>query len=123
VALARIAQAMSRIDKGDADGFSTEVSAAVRAYIEQRFNRRAARRTTEEFLYDVLNDPSAGLAGYADLLADFLRHCDLAKFARWPLTAAEMGAMAESARRFVLETSQPAEEKPKGRKASKEVAA
>jgi hypothetical protein len=38
------------------------------------------------------------------LLADFLRHCDLAKFARWILSIEEMKTMLQSAQNFVLET-------------------
>jgi hypothetical protein len=38
------------------------------------------------------------------LLGDFLRHCDLAKFARWILSNDEMETMLQSAHNFVLDT-------------------
>ncbi len=40
------------------------------------------------------------------MLADFLHHCDLAKFARWILSIEEMENMLQSARTFVIETGQ-----------------
>jgi hypothetical protein len=112
IALEKIGAAMPLIDRGEPDAFSTAVSNAVRTYIEQRFNAKAAHRTTEEFLHDLLAQPTLGLGQYSDLLAEFLRHCDLAKFARWPLTADEMRSMADSARRFVTETVPAPEGKP-----------
>jgi hypothetical protein len=44
---------------------------------------------------------------HRELLADFLRHCDLAKFARWILSIEEMETMLQSAHNFVLETGTP----------------
>ena len=70
-------------------------------YIEVRFQVWAARRTTEEFLHDLLDPSDALLASHRDLLADFLHHCDLAKFARWILSVEEMETMLQSARTFV----------------------
>jgi hypothetical protein len=79
----------------------------VRNYIEVRFHVWAARRTTEEFLYDLLESPDALLGSHRAVLADFLHHCDLAKFARWILSVEEMENMLQSARTFVVETGKP----------------
>ncbi len=111
IALARLEKAREWMRPDRAREFSIEVSGAVRFYIEDRFQARAARRTTEEFLHDLLADPSSSLAAHAAPLEDFLRHCDLAKFARWALSLEEMQSMFESARRFVEETI-PREEAP-----------
>lgn len=89
--------------------FSIAVSEIVRNYIEQRFAVRAAHRTTEEFLHDLLAESQETLTHYRPLLADFLEHCDLAKFARWQLSMPQMEAMLQSACTFVIETGKPAE--------------
>ena len=83
--------------------FSIEVSEIVRSYIEARFHVRVAHQTTEEFLHELLEPSDALLAGHQELLAEFLHHCDLAKFARWILSREEMEAMHASARMFVLD--------------------
>jgi hypothetical protein len=88
--------------------FSIAVSEIVRNYIEQRFRARAAHRTTEEFLHDLMTESYAALSVHRSLLAEFLEHCDLAKFARWQLSVAQMEAMYRSACAFVIETGKPA---------------
>ena len=65
---------------------------------------RAARRTTDEFLNDLVRTPTAGLASHADMLGDVLRQGDLVKFARATLANDEMEALHRSAVRFVQET-------------------
>jgi hypothetical protein len=87
--------------------FSIAVSEIIRVYIEHRFSVRAAHRTTEEFLHDLMNESHEGLMAHQPVLTDFLKHCDLAKFARWHLSVAQMESMYQSARAFVVETSQP----------------
>jgi hypothetical protein len=107
LALERIEKAGAFIDAGQSAEFAIEVSAAVRAYIETIFQVHAPRKTTEEFLHDLLSDSLSILTQYSHLLEDFLQHCDLAKFAKWPLSKEEMEAMRESAKRFVAETARP----------------
>jgi hypothetical protein len=87
--------------------FSIAVSEIVRNYIEQRFQTRVAHRTTEEFLHDLLTESNPALTVHLPLLAEFLEHCDLAKFARWNLSVMQMEAMYQSACKFVIETGQP----------------
>jgi len=108
IALDRLEEARALMHTEDAREFSIAVSEIVRHYIEDRFHVFAARRTTEEFLYDLLESSDALLAGHRELLADFLRHCDLAKFARWILSIEEMENMLQSARTFVIATGNPA---------------
>src|SRR3954466_1400067 len=62
--------------------FCTEVSDAIRRYLEERFNLRAPERTTEEFLRDLQR--AHELSQEQKLwLAEFLERCDLVKFARF----------------------------------------
>jgi hypothetical protein len=94
--------------------FSIAVSEIIRAYIEQQFAVRAAHRTTEEFLHDLTRGSQDVLAAHEPLLGEFLEHCDLAKFARWHLSVTQMEAMYQSARAFVIETGQPANQPVNG---------
>jgi hypothetical protein len=88
--------------------FSIAVSEIIRKYIEQQFHARAAHRTTEEFLHDLLTQSNTALAAHQPLLAEFLEHCDLAKFARWQHSVPQMQAMHHSACTFVVQTGKPA---------------
>jgi hypothetical protein len=107
IALDRLEEARALMQPEHAREFSIAVSEIVRNYIEVRFHVWAARRTTEEFLYDLLEPSDALLGSHRALLADFLHHCDLAKFARWILSVEEMENMFQSARTFVVETGKP----------------
>ena len=85
--------------------FSVAVSEAVRTYVEQRFNLLAVHKTSEEFLHDLLDDPTSPLAPWRASLADFLMQCDLAKFAKFQLTVAGMEALVTGAEKFVDEST------------------
>jgi hypothetical protein len=103
IALARLEEARVLMQPESAREFSIAVSEIVRRFIEERFAVSAARKTTEEFLHGLLEPSDALLASHRELLADFLQHCDLAKFARWILSPDEMESMFRSAHAFVLE--------------------
>jgi hypothetical protein len=105
--LEQLEAARALLEPEKAYPFSIAVSEIVRKYIEQRFQARAAHRTTEEFLHDLLTEQHAALTAHQPLLADFLEHCDLAKFARWHLSVPQMEAMLQSACTFVIETGKP----------------
>lgn len=107
VAIGRLERARDLMEPGRAREFGAAVSDAVRLYVEDRFALRAPRRTTEEFIGDLVRERAPALAAQREQLADFLAHCDLAKFARLPLGRDEMEAMLGSARRFV-ESGRPA---------------
>lgn len=104
VALERLEAARRLIEPARAREFCFAVTEAVRFYIEDRFAVRAARRTTDEFLTDLVRTPTAGLASHADLLRDVLEQGDLVKFARATLAREEMEELHRSAVRFVQET-------------------
>lgn len=106
LALEQLEAAREWLHPATAREFSIAVSVVVRNYIETRFATYAAHRTTDEFLHDCATHPDSPLAGYREALGDFLHHCDLAKFARWVLSADEMEAMLRSAGTFVRETGQ-----------------
>jgi hypothetical protein len=78
--------------------FSIAVSEIIRGYIEKRFSTRVTHQTTQEFLRELLTRANQTLTQHQPLLADFLEHCDLAKFARWHLSIA---------RDFVIQTGKP----------------
>lgn len=90
---------------GDARAFSVAVSDVVRAYVEERFDVLATHLTTHEFLRDCLGQVGSVLQAHEHALSEFLNYCDLAKFARWSLDAAEMERMLASARHFVETTA------------------
>ena len=104
IALERLEAARALMTDNQVREYAFEVSEIVRSYIEKRFGEKAARRTTEEFLSDLLKQTGTPLAEHRGLLEDFLHHCDLPKFARWQLSVREMEAMQESARSFIVNT-------------------
>jgi Domain of unknown function (DUF4381) len=101
IALGRLAAARRLMTPGCAREFGAAVSDAIRLYVEDRFGERAGKRTTDELLRDLARSPGSPLSSQRDLLADFLAHCDLAKFARLPLETHDMEALDASARRFL----------------------
>jgi hypothetical protein len=80
------------------------VSDIVRGYVEARFNVHATQRTTPEFLRDCLTQVGPALQAHEQSLSEFLKFCDLAKFARWSLSGGEMQGLLASARHFVEST-------------------
>jgi hypothetical protein len=107
IALERLENTRPLMRENNAEPFSLAVSEIVRRFIEEVLPVRAAHRTTDEFLRDLIALPYLPLAQHRDSLADFLRHCDLAKFARWSLTVSQMEAMLDSAKAFVIDLGQP----------------
>jgi len=93
--------------------FSIAASDIVRSYIEQRFDVTATRRTTEEFLRDLLETPNASLVRHQPLLGEFLLQCDFVKFAAMSLNEQDMESLRQSARVFILATA-GTEELPAG---------
>jgi Domain of unknown function (DUF4381) len=109
IALNGLEDIRARMLPGSAREFSTEVSDIVRIYIEHRFEITATRRTTEEFLRELLESANASLARHRALLGEFLHQCDVVKFAAQSLTIQNMESLRQSARAFVLATAEPEE--------------
>lgn len=99
---------------GQVKAFFEALSDILRHYIEDRFGVRAPEQTTEEFLTALgpmgaepmarLRSPTLATMAHKLLLGDFLRHCDLVKFARHTPTRVEAEERVELCRRFVRET-------------------
>ncbi len=108
IALEKLEATRPLMEDESAEPFSLAVSEIVRLFIEECLPVRAAHRTTNEFLHDLVNLPDSPLAAHRETLADFLEHCDLAKFAKWSLTVPQMEAMLASASAFVVAIGKPA---------------
>jgi hypothetical protein len=104
LALQRLEDISALMQPARAREFSIAASDIVRLYIEQRFSVTATRRTTEEFLRDLLGSSDAALARHQGLLGEFLHQCDIVKFAAQSLTLQNMESLRQSARAFVLAT-------------------
>jgi hypothetical protein len=91
--------------------FCIAVSDTLRAYLEERFAFHAPERTTEEFLHE-LGVTDLLLLDQKDSLGEFLKRCDLAKFARYEPGEPELRELYNSALRLIEET-EPIEENPK----------
>lgn len=84
--------------------FAVAASDVIRQYIEVRFRVAVTRRTTEEFLADLLTSADATLVRHRDLLAEFLRRCDYAKFAGGAAQPDSVDGLYQGSRSFVLAT-------------------
>jgi hypothetical protein len=83
--------------------FCIAVSDTLRFYLEERFTFRAPERTTEEFLHE-LQATDRLLPDQKETLGDFLKQCDLVKFARYEPREPELRGLHDSAVRLVEET-------------------
>jgi hypothetical protein len=104
--LERLEEARSLMRQATAREFGIAASEVIRSYIEKRFDVVATQRTTEEFLHTLLQNSHEALARHRGLLAQFLRQCDLVKFAGESLAITDMESLLLSARAFVLETAE-----------------
>ena len=97
------------LSRGEVKLFHLKISDILRHYIENRFGFKAAERTTEEFLTELSVAKSHGdslLGSHKTLLADFLSHCDLVKFAKHEPTMAESEKTVSLCRKFIEETTE-----------------
>jgi hypothetical protein len=105
LALQSLAEARRLMDPDHAREYCFEASQIIRRYIEAQFRVRAPRLTTEEFLRDLVEERATMLAEQRELLGDFLRHCDLAKFAGWCYATPDLETMHTSAEQFVKQSA------------------
>jgi len=91
---------------GQPKEFCIAVSDAVRWYLEERFDFRAPERTTEEFLYE-LTGTDRLTPDQKSSLGEFLKRCDLVKFARYEPGEPELRDLHAAAVRLVAETEPP----------------
>ncbi len=109
LAVRRLEEIRRLMTPADSHRFAVEFSAVVRVYIVHRFKVGATQLTTEEFLRWMLESSDAGLACHRAQLSEFLRECDIVKFADVRLTEDAMNALHRSALRFVREAATPTE--------------
>ncbi len=102
-ALAELERLFALVDQEQSRPYAIESSAIIRRYIETRFELSAPRRSTEEFLAEAEHSPKLAPPHQA-LLGEFLRVCDLLKFARTFANRTELHQLHEAAVRFVQET-------------------
>jgi hypothetical protein len=105
LAARRLEEIRPLMQPASAREFGIAVSDIIRHYIEQRFGIVATQRTTEEFLQDVLESPNETLTAHRQTLTEFLRQCDLVKFAGMSPALPDMELLHDSARAFVRETA------------------
>jgi hypothetical protein len=91
--------------------FCIMVSDTIRYYLEERFTFRAPERTTEEFLYE-LRQTNLLTPDQKESLGEFLKRCDLVKFARYEPGEPELRDLHDSALRLVEETEPQPEPTP-----------
>jgi hypothetical protein len=88
----------------EAERHQRELAQVVRAYLEQRFQLPAQRRTSAELAAEV-QKAAVLTAEQQGLLTDVLAGCDLAKFARAAPGAAACRAAVTQARALVEQTA------------------
>ncbi|MEW6359535.1 MAG: SKG-like transmembrane protein [Planctomycetota bacterium] len=91
------------IEKGQMKLFYQRLSDITRHYIENRFGLHAPERTTEEFLSDLRNTDVLQ-DGHKRLLKEFLRRCDLVKFAEHQPTNDEIQNAFDACKGFIVGT-------------------
>ena len=91
------------VKAGKIKAFYEQISDILRHYIEHRFNLRAPERTTEEFLMELSTADVLGAADKEDL-GEFLRHCDLVKFAKYNPTTEQIQKTFDLVKNFIEKT-------------------
>jgi len=102
-ALEELERLFALVDREESRPYAIESSAIIRRYIETRFELRAPRSSTEEFLAEAQQSPKLSPAHQASL-GEYLRVCDLLKFARTLANRTELTQLHETAVGFVKET-------------------
>lgn len=83
--------------------FYERISDILRHYIEHRFSLRAPERTTEEFLAELANTEVLP-AAEKQRLGEFLKHCDLVKFAKHNPTTQQIQETFDLVKDFIEKT-------------------
>ena len=97
--------AQKLIEKGEVKPFYDGLSDILRRYTENRFGLRAPERTTEEFLCELKASTALG-AAHKNLLGEFLRHCDMVKFAEHQPAKEEIQGAFDACKKFIAETEE-----------------
>ncbi len=100
------------LERGEFKLFFSKISDVLRSYIENRFGLHAPKRTTEEFLADISRGAPFSVED-RQLLIDFLRDCDLVKFAEHQPSPDDIDAAIDSCKAFIDATKSPVAEEPR----------
>ena len=100
IALEKLRNAGAQIATVTPDGFSILVSDILRAYVSERYQLRATRQTSPEFLNDAAKSPRFS-ESEKSLLASFLDRCDLIKFAHIHASTEDSSRLLDQALQFV----------------------
>jgi len=92
------------VERGLYKEYYIRVSDVLRHYMEGQFGLHAPERTTEEFLQELQRGALLGLQEQL-LLKEFLRHCDLVKFAKSEPTPEEIRNTFDTCTQFVRDTA------------------
>jgi hypothetical protein len=91
-------------DSGQIEQFHRLYAEVIRQYLEKRFQLRASRQTTPEFLQTMSGSPLLSPL-QREILQECLERCDLAKFANVQFPQDECKSLSQSAHSFVMQTS------------------
>jgi len=108
IALKRLKQAEADLTRKNPYAFSIQVSDILRQYVSAQYHLHATEQTSPEFLADAAKSPHFTGADKG-LLADFLEHCDLIKFAHVDATVDDSKALLDQAVCFVKGESVPSQ--------------
>lgn len=99
----RILVAEDLVEAGRIKEFYERISGILRHYIEDRFDLHAPERTTEEFLSELQRTDVLAVSD-KEVLAEFLTHCDLVKFARHAPTTEQIQRTFDLVKDFIERT-------------------
>ncbi|MFA6814710.1 MAG: DUF4381 family protein [Lentisphaeria bacterium] len=93
------------IEQNRTKEFYSRISDILRTYIENRFEIKAPEYTTQEFLQK-LTTAQTFIKQQKKLLAHFLEHCDLVKFAEHQPDDSEIQKTFDACKNFIAETQE-----------------
>ena len=99
-AMAELEKLRGQVQTAEPYAFTFAVSDVLRTYIGAQFRLHAREQTSPEFLAAISSSPKFSDADRS-LLAGFLEHCDMIKFARIDATDDDSAKLLESAIAFV----------------------
>ncbi len=107
MAAMRLQDLQRNIESIDPRTFGGEACDVLRLYIGSQFGLQPQRQTSPEFLNSITGSSVFTPAEHG-LLAEFLEHCDLLKFARHDATLPAKQGLLEQATNFLENTGTPA---------------
>jgi hypothetical protein len=99
----RVLVGQNLIETGKIKEFYEGISDILRHYIEHRFDLRAPERTTEEFLFEIRYSTALSLSDKENL-GEFLKHCDMVKFAKYNPTNEQIQKTFDLVKKFIEKT-------------------